>query len=330
MSRRRNKRSRFQRKKLLRSVFGLVVFLALFFYAEQTGLLEEAFPQHGTQGTVTAEEFPTVNQDELAVYFLDVGQGDSTLLRIPNGEKPYTMLIDTGEYEYADGLTEMLQSLGVETIDALVCSHQHTDHMGCMARIVERFEIGGLYLPNLPAESVPTTSAYEALLTAVDETDTPVYALYRGAEIEAPESVEVSVLAPEEDAAWDDLNNFSAVIRVQYGDTAFLFTGDAETESEKIILEHGDLLSADVLKCGHHGSKTSSSEKFLTAVFPDYAIISCGIDNSYGHPHEETLQRLSALGSEILETDEDGTILAVSDGSTVTVTVGLPSVTTLN
>lgn len=326
MSPRRNRRGHFQRKKLLRSLFGLAVFIALFFYAEQTGLLEEAFPQHGTQGTVTAEEFPAVDEDELAVYFLDVGQGDSALLRIPNGEKPYYMLIDTGEYAYADGLTETLQSLGVEKIDALVCSHQHTDHMGCMARIVERFDIGGLYLPYLPAESVPTTSAYEALLTAVDETDTPVYALCRGAAIAVPESVEVSVLAPEEDAAWDDLNNFSAVIRLQYGDTAFLFTGDAETESENIILDNGDLLSADVLKCGHHGSKTSSSEKFLSAVFPDYAIISCGIDNSYGHPHEETLQKLQDLGAEIIETDEDGTILATSDGSTVSVTIGLPSV----
>lgn len=327
MSRRRTRRSyHFQRKKLLRSVFGLVVFLALFFYAEQQGLLSDL---HRPQGAQQAEGWVQPEENELAAYFLDVGQGDSTLVRIPTDDEPYHMLIDTGELEYADGLTETLQTLGVERIDALVCSHQHTDHMGCMARIVQRFEIGGLYMPYLPQESVPTTAAYEALLTAAEDTGTPVYALYRGAPVAVPEGVTLSVLAPEEDADWDDLNNFSAVLRLQYGSTAFLFTGDAETASEKLVLASGEELSADVLKCGHHGSRTSSSESFLSAVFPDYAVISCGAGNSYGHPHEETLQKLSSLGTEVLETDEDGTILAVSDGNTVSVTVGLPSVAAL-
>lgn len=271
-------------------------------------------------------EAQTVEAGGLEVYFLDVGQGDSELIRIPDGEESFTALIDTGEYEYADGLTNTLRSLGVERIDALICSHPHTDHMGCMARIVQRFEIGAVYMPRLPDEQTPTTSAYEALLNAIEKKGLRVKPLRAGTEIACPEGASFAVSAPEKDAVWEDINNYSGVIRLTYGETSFLFTGDAEKQSEKVVLESGAELKADVLKCGHHGSSTSTSPKFLEAVDPDYGIISCGEDNSYGHPHRETLESLEKAGVRIYRTDRDGTILVRSDGKQIAFETGLPSV----
>lgn len=313
-----------QRRRIIRAVFTLVVLLALFWYAGENGLLgQELWEPQGQAQTVS---FPQTDPTQLAVYFFDVGQGDSTLVRIPNGTTPFYLLIDTSEYSYADGLTETLQTLGVERIDALVCTHQHTDHMGCMARIVQRFEIGAVYMPKLPTELVPTTSAYEALLNTMKQKKLRAAALYRGAQIDCPAGVSIEVLSPERDADWDNLNHFSAVLRLSFGDTTFLLTGDAESANEKLILQSGATLSADVLKCGHHGSRTSSSAKFLKAVSPDYAVISCGTDNAYGHPHKEVLEKLNKLGVDIFRTDQDGTVLATSDGGTIEFTVGLPAV----
>lgn len=263
---------------------------------------------------------------ELQVWYLDVGQGDSELIRIPGESGYFNVLIDTGEYEYADGLTSFLQGQGIERIDVLVATHPHADHMGCMARIVQRFEIGSLYMPLLPEEQTPTTAAYEKLLDAASEKGLVIGELHRGAYLEASSEADFQVLAPEKGAEWESVNNYSAVIRLTYGDTSFLFTGDAEKESEKLILEHGDDLSADVLKCGHHGSKTSTSAKFLKAVNPRWAVISCGAGNQYGHPHDGTLEKLEKLDCEVFRTDEDGTVLAVSDGTKIEFETGLDSI----
>ena len=260
---------------------------------------------------------------ELEVYFLDVGQGDSELVRIPDGDDVFCALIDSGEYVYADRLTNLLRGLGVERIDALICTHPHTDHIGSMARIVQRFEIGMVYMPRLPDDQVPTTAGYEALLDALEEKELAAVPLCSGTEIFGPDSVEFQVIAPETDDLWSSLNNYSGVIRMVYGDTAFLFAGDAEKESESRMLKQGYELEADVLKCGHHGSRTSTSAKFLKAVNPQYAVISCGEDNYYGHPHEQVLEKLNMLGTNIYRTDMDKTILARSDGTWITFTTGL-------
>lgn len=309
----------------------LLIFLAVLLseYPERLSGLVKAPVQNTTSSSTAAQ--PSADSSEgLLVYFLDVGQGDSELIRIPDGAGFYNILIDTGEYEYADGLTEMLKGLGVERIDRLICTHPHSDHMGCMARIVQRFEIGTLHMPQVSEEMTPTTSAYEALLDAVLDKELAVEQLCVGAEISCPGGVKMQVLAPEPDAQWEDLNNYSGVIRMTYGKTSFMFTGDAETASEKLILKaaeaNGAELAATVLKCGHHGSKTSSSAKFLKAVCPQYVVISCGTDNSYGHPHKATMEKLEKLETEIYRTDEDGTILAKSDGTAVTFETNLQSV----
>lgn len=316
-------KARAPRRARLGPVAGLFLLAVLFILSSRLGPMGTNAPED-----IQSVPLPENLEDgrSLMVYFLDVGQGDSQLIRIPGESGYFDVLIDTGESEYADGLTGCLQDLGVEEIDALVCSHPHTDHMGCMARIIERFDIGSLYMPLLPEEHAPTTRAYENLLDAAEEKDLTVIRLHEDALLESPAGAQFQVMSPRMDADWDGANNYSAVIRLVYGETSFLFTGDAEAESEEIILADGYGVGADVLKCGHHGSSTSTTDAFLEAVDPFYAVISCGKDNSYGHPHRETLQKLDSRGVTVYRTDEDGTVLARSDGRDVTFETGLPSV----
>ena len=295
----------------------------LLILAEEQGVFKRSLPPEEVESLLSSAVVETEPPKEMEVYFLDVGQGDSELIRIPDGEDTFCVLIDTGEYNMADRLTAALHSLGVERIDALICSHPHTDHMGCMARIVQRFDIGTVYMPRVPDDQVPTTSAYEALLNAMEEKELTAIPLCSGTEILCPEGAEFEVIAPETGDVWSGLNNYSGVIRLTYGDTSFLFAGDAEKESESRILKEGYSVEADVLKCGHHGSSTSTSAKFLKAMNPKYAVISCGQDNSYGHPHTGTLEKLNILGTSVYRTDTDKTILARSDGTWIAFTTGL-------
>lgn len=301
---------------------GLVLLIVLFLLSSRIKLSGGSAPEG-----VESIPLPDVIQEQpLQVYYLDVGQGDSELVRIPGETGYFNMLIDTGEYQYADGLTEYLKGLGVERIDALVCSHPHTDHMGCMARIIQRFDIGAIYMPMMPEDNAPTTAAYEKLLDAALEKGLTINQLHEDAIIESPAGSQFQVMSPRVNADWDDANNYSAVMRLVYGESSFLFTSDAEAESEEIILEDGYMLRSDVLKCGHHGSSTSTSDEFLEAVDPLYAVISCGKDNRYGHPHDETIEKLDANEIITYRTDLQGTILAESMGSSITFTTGLDSV----
>lgn len=260
------------------------------------------------------------------VRFFDVGQGDSALIRFPGAGNGYTVLIDTGEREYADGLCETLEDLGVARIDALVMSHPHSDHMGAMGELMRQLPVGRLYMPVVPEEHTPTTRAYERVLDAALEENIPVTRLVRGTAIEVPEGAALTAFSPEEDADWEEMNNYSAVLKLTVGETAFLFAGDAEAESEALILAAGCDVSADVLKCGHHGSSTSTSSAFLEAVAPEAAVISCGAENPYGHPHRETVEKLKEADVDILRTDRDGTVCFVTDGERLSLKTGLPGV----
>ena len=317
----RSSRPRFRRSYGLGPVGGLIVLVLLFLLSSRLNLSGNA-----PEG-VGSVPLPEGGQGQsLQVYYLDVGQGDSQLIRIPGESGWFHVLIDTGEYQYADGLTDYLRDLGVERIDALVCSHPHTDHMGCMARIIQRFDIGALYMPQLPEDKTPTTTAYEKLLDAAEEKNLTINRLMEDASIESPAGSLFQVMAPRVDADWEGAKNYSAVIRLVYGETSFLFTGDAEAESEEVVLNDGYLLDSDVLKCGHHGSSSSTSHLFLAEVAPQFAVISCETGNRYGHPHRETLAALDAAGVTVYRTDEDGTVLAESNGNTIAWTTGLESV----
>lgn len=250
------------------------------------------------------------------VCYFYVGQADAELIQFPGGSN---VLIDAGTSSTEDELIETLRSLGVETLDLVVATHPHADHIGGMAAVIEAFDVGGVVMPRVSDSDTPTTKTYENLLEAIMEKGLSAAPAEPGAELLSENGAALTVLAPNSED-YGDLNNYSVVLRLTFGADSFLFTGDAEKESEEEMLGAGFDLSATVLKCGHHGSETSTSPPFLSAVGPQYAVISCGVDNDYGHPDAVTLEKLSAAGVEVFRTDLQGTIVAVSDGAGVTMT----------
>lgn len=243
----------------------------------------------------------------LTVHFIDVGQGDSTLIEADG----HFMLIDAGEKEAAPAVVDYLKDQGVKTLDYVIGTHPHSDHIGGLESVIKGFSVEGVMLP----DKEHTTRTYEKLLDAIDE---------KGVKITVPKPGEsyslgnasFQILSPNGDYG-DNLNNWSIGIRLLYGETSFVFCGDAEKEAEADMLSNGLKLNADVLKVSHHGSSTSSSPEFLRAVNPRYAVISCGKNNDYGHPHKETLKSLKELGTTVLRTDQLGTIIIKSDGKSI-------------
>ena len=255
--------------------------------------------------------------DELRVSFIDVGQGDSEFIELPNGE---TMLIDAGTNETGKNVVDYIKSLGYTSINYVVGTHPHEDHIGGLDDVIKTFDIGSIYMPKITAD----TKTFEDVLDAAESKNLMINTAKSGVSIMDTEDLSVKFLAPTLDS-YENTNDYSAVVKVVYGDTSYLFTGDAEEFSENLIT---DDVKADVLKVGHHGSSTSTSTEFLKKVSPSSAVISCGKGNSYGHPHSETLQKLADMGTAVYRTDELGTIVSVSDGKTITFdtnnTAGVP------
>lgn len=251
--------------------------------------------------------------DTLTVNFLDVGQGDSEFIQLPDGK---CMLIDAGVSESAGKIASKISELGYEKIDYLIATHPHADHIGGMKRIVENFEIGEIYMP----KASTNTKTFENLLQAISDKGLSINTAKAGKVLYESDDLKIEFLAPISDS-YKDLNNYSAVIRLQYGNNVFLFTGDAEELAEGEILSaySKSALKADVLKVGHHGSSTASSADFINTVSPKYAVIELGEGNTYNHPHKEAINNLNAVGAEILRTDLNGTITIVSDKVNITV-----------
>lgn len=252
----------------------------------------------------------TAADGELLVHYIDVGQGDSILVQC-NGKN---MLIDAGTSQAAGKVVDYLQSQGVETLDYVIATHPHADHIGGMADVIETFGVVTFLMPQLPDSQVPTTKTYERMLDALEAKGIKATAAKTGGKYRLGEAV-LEILSPDKDSSFDDLNNWSVVAALDYGSTSFLFTGDAEEPVEEALLQKGFQLKADVLKFGHHGSRTSSTEAFLEKVNPRMGIISCGEGNDYGHPHAETLEKAQARGMKVYRTDLEGTIVVKSDGS---------------
>ena len=251
----------------------------------------------------------------LDVYVLDVGQGDSIFLRSPAGK---TMLVDasvSGAYEVID---KFLQAQGVNKLDIVIGTHPHADHIGGMRKVVENYEIGAYYMP----DAATNTATFEKLLDTLDARNVPVRQAIAGENAFIPwdEQVEIRILSPFGGEEYD-LNNASVVCRVRFGDTAIMLTGDAEAPAEKTALNElpASYFAATVLKMGHHGSSSSTTQAFFDAVNPAIAIMSLGADNTYGHPHKETLALLKDAGIPYYRTDLDGTVRITLDGSTYVV-----------
>ena len=227
------------------------------------------------------------------------------------------MLIDAGGNATADRLVEYIKSQGVERIDFLIGTHPHEDHIGGLDKVIERALRGEIYLPKVADSQVPTTKTYEDVLTAVAQKELRINRGAAGTALFQTDGLSARLLAPNS-SSYDGLNSYSIVVLLTYGERSFLFMGDAESDSEQEILERFGDVKADVLKCGHHGSSTSTSQAFLDSVSPEYAVISCGRDNSYGHPHQETLEKLKRKNVTVYRTDRQHTIVASCDGETLT------------
>ncbi len=285
---------------------------ALLAGARQLGLSWEDLPVVGSPASSTVQAVP---EGTLEVVYFDVGQADSELIRLPGGQN---ILIDAGTSATQEALVGELRSLGVETLDLVVATHPHADHIGGMAEVIDQLDVRQVVMPRVAESETPTTKTYENLLQSIANEGLSITPAEPGAELWNQNGAVLTVLGPN-GSGYGNLNNYSVVLRLTFGEDSFLFTGDAETESEEEMLAKGYDLSATVLKCGHHGSETSTSQAFLDAVSPQYAVISCGVDNDYGHPDAVTLDKLSAAGVEVFRTDLQGTITAVTSGSGVTI-----------
>lgn len=250
------------------------------------------------------KDYNLIGDAKLVVHFIDVGQGDSTLLE-SDGE---FVLIDAGETEYGDRVVDYIESRGCSKLKYIIATHPDSDHIGGLKTVIESVDAENF----ITSETNKSTSTWLNVLKAVDDYDLN-YIDAKAGETYSFGEASFTVLAPLGES-YENYNNYSVVVKAVCGDISFLLTGDAETESEDQMLSAGEDLSADVLKCGHHGSSTSTSDDFLTAVHPAFAIISCGKDNDYGHPHRETVSKLNNRGIAYYRTDTAGTIVAATDG----------------
>jgi beta-lactamase superfamily II metal-dependent hydrolase len=251
------------------------------------------------------------NEGKLSMYFLDVGQGDSTLVIFNNK----TILIDAGESEMGDRVVNDLTTLGVTRIDLLVATHPHSDHIGGMQKVLAAFPVGQVLDSGLPH----TSSTYEHFLETIDQKNIPYQVAEQGQTIEIDPTVGIFVLSPPKERFGDDPNTNSVVLRISYGTIDFLLAGDMGGVSEDALAASGYPLDAEILKVGHHGSYSSTSTTFLARVRPETAIISVGKDNPYGHPHQQTLDLFKDYGVTVYRTDRDGTVVVRSDGMSYSV-----------
>jgi competence protein ComEC len=244
----------------------------------------------------------------LQVHFIDVGQGDAILVQTPAGQN---MLVDAGDNSYGDEVIKYITSQGVKELDIVVGTHPHADHIGGLDTVIDHFSVKKVYLPKV----THTTKTFRDLLAAVKDNGLKVTTAKAGAVLPL-EGLNAYFAAPVADS-YESLNNYSAVIKIEYGSHSFLLTGDAEAESEAQILSTGTDIKTTVLKVGHHGSSSSTSPEFLQAAAPRYAVIMLGEDNPYGHPHRETMELLNSAGVEIFRTDRDGTIVFSTNGEDI-------------
>lgn len=246
---------------------------------------------------------------EMEVHFIDVGQADCTLI-ICEGK---AMLIDAGDNDKGTYVQQYLKKRGIEKLDIVIGTHPDADHYGGLDVILEKFPCEMILLPSYRKNTATVRDVYDVISHKNYTITTPIVGT-----IYPLGGANITIIGPNRDDYGDNVNNYSISVLLQYGDTKFLFTGDAEEAAELDMINTGLLLEANVYKVGHHGSGSSSSLQLLDAVNPDYAVISCGNDNAYGHPHASVLNTLRERQIKVFRTDEQGSIVAISNGKTIT------------
>lgn len=301
MGKRRKRKQKQKNGKWLK--FGLVLIFLTVFLA-----LREHLPGEITKAFLEAASEAFRDGSGLEIHYLDVGQGDSTLILCDG----HAMLIDAGDNDRGTAVQSYLESQGVTALDYVIGTHPDADHIGGLDVVLYKFDCQMVMMPDFEKDTrtyddVVQTMKQKRYKNTLPEVGT-VYELG---------SAVFTIVAPNGEYG-DNANDYSVGILLQHGKNRFLFTGDAEEASEADMLENGIDLEADVFKASHHGSRTANMEEFLQTVDPDYVVISCGQDNSYGHPHAEVMNRLRAMGISVFRTDEQGTIVAYSDGTEIT------------
>ena len=277
---------------ILSLLLGLLVAAGGYFWQAE-GQKTQALPQDGS----------------LSLVVLDVGQGDSLLLQSGG----VWALVDAGTADSGQAILQAMQAYGVDKLSLAVATHPHADHIGSMAEVLDAYPPDVFWMPDISH----TSDTYERMLDAVERSEADAVLAQKGDSFTLGDA-RITVLSPQEGDSMDDLNNASLVLLCEGAGVRCLLTGDAEAPVEEKLLQAG-LPAVDILKVGHHGSDTSSSPAFLNAVSPRYAAISCGVGNSYGHPHEKTLSALEEQGSQIYRTDTQGTIVFTATGGEIDV-----------
>ena len=291
------------KKNIKRNFFEILIILLAFLIINNQDKIKNLFNQNNNQNQ---NDYINTNNNLLKVHYLDVGQGDSIFIELPNNE---TMLIDAAESYQSENIINYLKNLNYQKIDYVIGTHPHTDHIGGLKDIINTFEIGKIYMPKV----VSTTKTYESLLMAIKDKNLKINTAKAGTSIIDTDTLKINILAPN-NSIYTELNNYSVATKITYGTTKFLFMGDAEKLSENEIKEN---VTADVIKIGHHGSNTSSSIDFIKKVNAKYGIISVGLNNKYNLPKEETITNWENSGTKIYLTSTNGTIRASSDGTNI-------------
>ncbi len=284
----------------------IVIYLALFAPDVLDAFTQILFEESYTPTSVQAE-------GSLSLHVIDIGQGDSALVVGPQK----TVLIDGGENDQGELVASYIKGLGITTIDLVVATHSHSDHMGGLDVVINSFDVKAIAMPDIPKDLTPTTKTFKDFLMATKNSGANTLLITEPFSMELGGGGSIVVFPPS--ITPDDLNNTSLYTRVSFGKADFLGTGDAEKPSELSVLNSPYLKSIEVLGAGHHGSNTSSCREFLDRVEPINTYISLGRDNRYGHPHAEPLSRLQNLGSTINRTDLEGNIIYTTDGQTIRV-----------
>lgn len=250
--------------------------------------------------------------NNMIIHYIDVGQGDCILIQVNNKN----LLIDSGPSTSRKSLLKYLNKIKVKKFDYIIATHPHEDHIGNMDTIIKRFNVEKFYAPKVTTTSI----TFENMISALIDKNLKINILKKESKgINLGKNTSIQIFSPEENISTDNLNNYSPIIKINFLNTSFLFTGDAEAIIEEEIISENPDLKCDILKVGHHGSSTSTSSKFLTSANPSIAIISVGKNNTYSHPSLETLNLLDAMNIRTIRTDISGTIIITSDGENINI-----------